>query len=214
MTTTIDINYIFHGVLTLVKTIKNSILAFLRRLAGTNGITVDDIRRRGGVIGERCAIYTHNIDLAHANLLTIGDDCTISNARILLHDATTVRDLGYSKVGKVTIGNKVFIGAGAIILPNVSIGDNVIIAAGAVVSKNVPSNSVVAGNPAVMIGSYEKYIAKNKAALENAHKYDIPHTKRTMSYLKRMREELEDGSFGYEKSLRFGAKADITTVKK
>ena len=63
------------------------------------------IRRHGGAVGERCAIYTHNIDYAHANLLTIGDDCTISNARNLLHDASAMRDLGYSKVGKVTIGN-------------------------------------------------------------------------------------------------------------
>ena len=52
---------------------------------------------------------------------------------------------------KVTIGNDVWIGANAIILPGVTIGNGAIIAAGAVVTKDVPDFAVVGGNPAKII---------------------------------------------------------------
>ncbi len=52
---------------------------------------------------------------------------------------------------KVTIGNDVWIGANAIILPGVTVGDGAIIAAGAVVTKDVPEFAVVGGNPAKII---------------------------------------------------------------
>ncbi len=51
----------------------------------------------------------------------------------------------------VHIGNRVWIGGGAIILPGVSIGDNTTIGAGSVVTKDVPANVVAAGNPARVI---------------------------------------------------------------
>ena len=50
-----------------------------------------------------------------------------------------------------TIGDNVYIGAGAVIMNPVNIGDNVIIGAGSVVTKDVPSNCIVAGNPAGII---------------------------------------------------------------
>ncbi|NPA51298.1 MAG: acyltransferase [Aquificae bacterium] len=51
----------------------------------------------------------------------------------------------------VIIGNDVWIGAGAIILPGCKIGDGVVIAAGAVVTKDIPSNVIVGGIPAKII---------------------------------------------------------------
>ena len=56
-----------------------------------------------------------------------------------------------SNVAKVTIGNDVWIGMRAIIMPGVNIGDGVIIGAGAVVTKDVPSYAVVGGVPAKII---------------------------------------------------------------
>ena len=51
-----------------------------------------------------------------------------------------------------TIGKNVFAGANVVIIGNVSIGDNVQIGAGSIVVKDVPSNSIIAGNPAQIIG--------------------------------------------------------------
>jgi acetyltransferase-like isoleucine patch superfamily enzyme len=51
----------------------------------------------------------------------------------------------------VTIGNDIWIGANAVILPGVTIGDHSVVAAGAVVTKDVPPHSLVAGVPAKII---------------------------------------------------------------
>lgn len=53
------------------------------------------------------------------------------------------------------IGDDVTIGANAVIIGNIAIGNNVIIGAGAIVVKDVPSNVVVAGNPARIIKNLE-----------------------------------------------------------
>lgn len=52
---------------------------------------------------------------------------------------------------KVTIGNNVWIGGSATILPGVTIGDNVVIGGGSVVTKDIPDNVVVGGNPAKIL---------------------------------------------------------------
>ena len=90
-------------------------------------------RKRGVEIGDNCHIYG-SIDNGHEFLVSMGNNVTLaSGARILTHDGSTKKLLGYSKVGRVDIGNNVFIGAGAIVLPNVRIGNQVIIGAGIVI---------------------------------------------------------------------------------
>jgi maltose O-acetyltransferase len=51
----------------------------------------------------------------------------------------------------ITIGDNVWIGGGAIILPGVSVGENSVIGAGAVVTRDVPGNVVAVGSPARVI---------------------------------------------------------------
>jgi acetyltransferase-like isoleucine patch superfamily enzyme len=51
----------------------------------------------------------------------------------------------------VVIADNVWIGMGAVILKGVKIGENSVVAAGAIVTRDVPSNTVVAGNPAVVV---------------------------------------------------------------
>jgi virginiamycin A acetyltransferase len=53
--------------------------------------------------------------------------------------------------GDTIVGNDVWIGMGATILPGITIGDGAIVAAKSVVTKNVPSYAVVAGNPAKVV---------------------------------------------------------------
>jgi len=55
---------------------------------------------------------------------------------------------GDSERMKTRIGNDVWIGQNAIIMPNIEIGDGVIIGAGAVVTKNIPAHAIVVGVPA------------------------------------------------------------------
>ena len=57
----------------------------------------------------------------------------------------------YHKVGDVNIGDNVLIGSGSIILPGITINNGAIIGAGSVVTKDVPSNTIVAGVPAIKI---------------------------------------------------------------
>ncbi len=92
--------------------------------------------------------------------MEVGNNVTLSDCQILLHDALTKMFLGYSKVGKVVIGDNVFIGADAITLPNIKIGNNVIIGAGTIVTKDIPDNSVVVGNPGRVVSSCDAYIEK------------------------------------------------------
>lgn len=91
-------------------------------------------------------------------LISIGDNVTLTGVTVLAHDASTKRELGYTKIGKVSIGSMVFIGKGTIILPNIKIGSRVIIGAGSVVSKDIPDNCVAVGNPCRVIKPYDLYI--------------------------------------------------------
>ena len=60
-----------------------------------------------------------------------------------------------SHLGCIEICDNVFIGSSSIVLPNVKIGPNAIVAAGSVVTKDVPEGSIVGGNPAKIIGSFD-----------------------------------------------------------
>ena len=85
-------------------------------------------------------------------IVTIGDDCFIGpHVGIYTACHSTNAEERNSRrewARPVTIGNNCWIGGNAVILPGVTIGDNVTIAAGSVVIHDVPSNSLVAGNPA------------------------------------------------------------------
>ena len=70
-------------------------------------------------------------------------------------------------VAPVEIGDNVFIGMGAIILPGTTIGDNVIIGAGSIVSKDLPSNSVCVGTPAKMIMTLDDFREKKIRTIDS-----------------------------------------------
>ncbi|MBO5773902.1 MAG: sugar O-acetyltransferase [Clostridia bacterium] len=70
-----------------------------------------------------------------------------------------LREKGYQYNQDVHIGNNVWIGANATILPGVTIGDNTVIGAGAVVSKDLPANVLALGVPAKVVrelGEHDK----------------------------------------------------------
>lgn len=69
--------------------------------------------------------------------------------------------------GCIEVMDNVFIGCNSTILSNIKIGPNAIIAAGSVVTKDVPENSVVAGVPAKVIGTFDEYVNKRKNITNN-----------------------------------------------
>ncbi|KAJ2355183.1 hypothetical protein IWW50_003465 [Coemansia erecta] len=85
----------------------------------------------------------------------IGDDVLFGPA-VQLYTAEhpidpATRLTGVESARPVKIGNNVWVGGGAIILPGVTIGNNVTVGAGSVVTKDVPDNVVVVGNPARIV---------------------------------------------------------------
>ena len=97
-------------------------------------------------------------------LVTIGSNCQLTNCRIHTHGGGNIirhKYPSYDSFGKVVIGDWVYIGTNAQIMPGVTIGNNVLVAAGSIVTKSIPSGLVVAGNPARIIGTTDDYIKKN-----------------------------------------------------
>ncbi len=70
--------------------------------------------------------------------------------------------VGYTLLAPVSIGARVYVGAGAIILPGVSIGDGAIVGAGSVVRHDVPAETMVAGNPARIIGQVAEFAERHR----------------------------------------------------
>lgn len=101
------------------------------------------------MIGEDLIIID---DLEPNTPLYIGDRVSIAE-RVTLVISSKPNFSRFSKdipsaYGPITINNDVWLGTGAIILPNVTIGEGAIVGAGSVVNKNVPPFTVVGGVPA------------------------------------------------------------------
>ena len=178
--------------------VKSVIKTVLKKIFGIGPENIDDYRKRGVKIGTNVNIYSCELDYGHGYLIEIGNDCIITHTTILTHDASTKMYLGYSKVGRVKIGNHVFIGQGSVILPGVEIGDDVIVGAGSIVRESIPPNSVVMGNPASVICSLDKYMEKNRERLQKSPRYDVYWADKTPEDIKKMCEDLADGTIGYD----------------
>ena len=142
-----------------------------RRLHGM--ANVDALVARGLQLGREVYIGPRaTIDPWHCWLIAIGDEATLApGVQILAHDASTKRHLGWTRVGRVVIGRRVFIGAGSIILPDTTIGDDAIVGAGSVVCRDIAAGAVAVGSPAREVGRSEDYIARHSAGLDERPRF-------------------------------------------
>ena len=149
-------------------------------------------KREGAKIGDSFQLERNSyLDSSFPWLIEIGNNVTLApDVQILAHDGSTKKQLGYSKVGKVYIGDNVFIGSKSIILPNTTIGENSIIGAGSIVSGDVPEGSVVAGVPGKVLQMTVEYTQKNVNRLKNGVTFDESYTKRG-KITKQKKEEMK-----------------------
>lgn len=121
-------------------------------------------------MGNECYICDSVSFGSEPYLVKMGDKVKISSeVRFITHDGGVHVLRNIDKKNKdidlvmpIEIGNNVFIGLRAIIMPGVKIGDNCIIGAGSIVTKDIPSNCIAAGVPAKVISNIEKYKNKNE----------------------------------------------------
>ena len=142
---------------TVISGFVRKIRAYLYRLRGykistsaviEGGVGMDKLNPAGIIIGDFTLVSRGSIILSHHH-----HERTASNNPVLC---------------KTIIGSNTFIGVNSIILPGTKVGDEVIVGAGSVVTKDVPSNCIVAGNPARVIRTEIKM--NNLAALDNLQK--------------------------------------------
>ena len=106
-------------------------------------------------LGKNAEINKYCFLLAKDKII-IGENSTLAYGTTILTSANP--NGPYNQLSKiypamhapVIIGNNVWIGSNAIILPGVTIGDMSVVAAGSVVTKDIPKGVLVAGNPAVI----------------------------------------------------------------
>lgn len=149
-------------------------------LKGGSSARARYLRDKGifGFIGKNVMYQPRYLPL-YPELIRLHNNVVVAaGVRLITHDASFVvlnhsgRGKKYpEKVGCIEVMDNVFIGANAVILPNVRIGENVIIGAGSVVTKDLEPNGVYAGSPARRIGSFEEFCVK----LETLPSGDYPY---------------------------------------
>ena len=130
-------------------------------LSGKSGIGFSNrlVAEPSLAVGDNTFIG-HDCRFAVAEAVTIGRHCLLAGGVSVRDCDGHPLDAARRRAGEptppegvrpVTIGDDVWIGAGATVLKGVTIGDRSVVAAGAVVTKDVPPDSVVAGNPARVV---------------------------------------------------------------
>ena len=102
----------------------------------------------------------YNLTILDVARVRIGDNAQIA-PNVSIYTAghpvhPDSRNSGYEYGIDVTIGDNVWIGGNACVLPGITIGDNAVIGAGSVVTRDIPANVIAAGNPCRVIREITK----------------------------------------------------------
>jgi acetyltransferase-like isoleucine patch superfamily enzyme len=129
-----------------------------------NAVRILALRSAGYRVGRSVyiGIELHVTDELHSDAcsLSIGDRVAIAQRVLIILSShpnnSRLREHVGVVNGSVTICDDAWIGAGAILLPNVTVGEQAIVAAGAIVTRDVPPRTIVAGNPARLLRSIDE----------------------------------------------------------
>jgi acetyltransferase-like isoleucine patch superfamily enzyme len=127
---------------------------FGRRVGILGNFTV--VNPRNVTIGRDCGI-NHGVFILGSHSVAIGDRVVLSAGVMLIDAGLSLSEFAASDFpshvgGPIRIDDGAWIGAGAIVLSGVTIGKCAVVGAGSVVTKDVPPYTIVAGNPARVIG--------------------------------------------------------------
>jgi acetyltransferase-like isoleucine patch superfamily enzyme len=155
----------FRGLLARYTLATGRLVGLYRRVCRPNGIEwAAYLKKHGGLyaMGEGCVIQT-NVTITDPAHVRLGRNVHLTGCTLFGHDGTVAMLKQMSgrrldRVGKIDIGDNVFVGHQAIIMPGITIASNVVVGAGAVVTKNVPRNMIVAGSPARPIGTFDEML--------------------------------------------------------
>jgi len=162
-----------------------AILKFIRREIYAKINPIGYARSVGVTLGSNVRFYgmKSNMFSSEPWLITIGDNVYITaNCTFVTHDGGSlilrkeVPDLEWT--APINIGNDVYLGLGATIMPGVNIGNRVIVGAGSIVTKDIPDNSVAAGIPARVVKSTDDYLEDlKKKSLKCGHLHGLEKEK-------------------------------------
>jgi carbonic anhydrase/acetyltransferase-like protein (isoleucine patch superfamily) len=140
------------------------------------------------------------IDQLHPWLITIEDHVTIGPyVAIITHDTSLMQHTGQTRLGRVVICKRVYVGVGAILLPGTTVGEDSVIGAGAVVHGQIPPASLAVGNPA-KISPVKSVAAWQRASAAQAPNWDqgwTIYSGITEERKREQREALANGRSGY-----------------
>ncbi len=133
-------------------------------LQASDEASVQRLRARGVRIGEGCRIYATEFS-TEPYLVALGDNVGVAGGvKFLAHNGAAhllrTRRPAAQSFGRIVVGSNCFIGEDALILGGTTIGDGCIVIAGAVVHGRFPENSVVAGNPARVVGRASLFLER------------------------------------------------------
>ncbi len=160
----------------MIKRIKSMIKSFL---GVDRGLNLEELKARGMKVGGNFIFDAGStrFDSSHCWLIEIGNDVTFGPAVYLLaHDASTKKELGYTKIGRVVISDKAFIGANTIVMPGVTVGKGSIVGTGSIVTHDVPEGCVYTGNPAKFVCTTKEYYDKQKKIMSDSPVFDFKYT--------------------------------------
>ena len=127
------------------------------------GYNTDILVKEDALLEIYSGYLNADVEIRCAQHIKIGKNCAIARGvKILDSDFHSIyfNDEIINPSKKITLGDNVWIGTGAMILKGVTVGNNVVIGAGTIVTKDIPNNCIVAGNPAQIIKKNIKWTLK------------------------------------------------------